>query len=130
MPSMPLPPDYLDAIADARDPSLGPLIMPWPMPGDPASMLQFSTFAEWRSFIFALSLRRAVPEIVAAKFESAQNTNGVYLKVIQSPVGKSLGTDSYIFYPCETPKTELEKTARQIGGDSGSWALQELAKGD
>ena len=57
-------------------------------------------------------------------------TNGVYLKVIQSPVGKSLGTDSYIFYPCETPKTELENTARQIGGDSGSWALQELAKGD
>ena len=72
MPSMPLPPDYLDAIADARDPSLGPLIVPWPMPGDLTSMVQFSTFAEWRSFIFALSLRRHVPEIVAAKFESAQ----------------------------------------------------------
>ena len=68
---MPLPADYLDAIADARDPSLGPLIVPWPMPGNLASMVQFSTFAEWRSFIFALSLRRAVPEIVAAKFESA-----------------------------------------------------------
>ena len=72
MPSMPLPPDYLDAIADARDPSWGPLIVPWPMPGDLGSMLQFSTFAEWRSFISALSLCRAVPEIVAAKFESAQ----------------------------------------------------------
>jgi len=72
MPSMPLPPDYLDAIADARDPSLGPLIVPWPMPGDLASMVQFSTFAEWRSFIFALRLRRDVPEIVAANFESAQ----------------------------------------------------------
>ena len=69
---MPLPPEYLDAIADARDPSLGPLIAPWPMPGNLASMVRFSTFAEWRSFIFALSLRRAVPEIVAAKFESAQ----------------------------------------------------------
>jgi hypothetical protein len=47
-------------------------------------------------------------------------TNGVYLKVIQSTVGKSLGTDSYIFSPCETPTTELEKTAHQIGSDSGS----------
>ena len=37
-----------------------------------AGMVQFSTFAEWRSFISALSLCRAVPEIVAAKFESAQ----------------------------------------------------------
>src|SRR5271165_5930030 len=41
-------------------------------PGQHAPVLEFSTFAEWRSFIFALSLRRAVPEIVAAKFESAQ----------------------------------------------------------
>src|SRR5208282_4839550 len=52
--------------------SLGPLAVPWPMPGNLASMVQFSTFADWRSFIFALSLCRAVPEIVAAKFESAQ----------------------------------------------------------
>ena len=65
---MPLPPDYLDAIADSRDPSLGPLIVPWPMPGNLASMVQFPTFAAWRSFIFALSLRRDVPEIVLAKF--------------------------------------------------------------
>ena len=38
----------------------------------PGQLVRFSTFAEWRSFIFLLSLRRAVPEIVAAKFESAQ----------------------------------------------------------
>jgi hypothetical protein len=69
---MPLPPEYLDAIADARDPSLGRLIAPWPMPGNLASMVPFSTFAEWRSFVLALRLRTAAPEIVAAKFESAQ----------------------------------------------------------
>src|SRR5208282_993838 len=88
MQSMPLPPDYLDAIADARDPSLGPLILPWPMPGNLASMVQFSTFAEWRSFIFALSLCRAVPEIVAAKFESAQKTVRPCLARFRSDQGR------------------------------------------
>jgi len=54
-------------------------------------------------------------------------TNGLYIKVVQSPVGASLGTDSYIFYPCETPKAELEKGVRE-SGDAG--LLQELDKGD
>ena len=57
-------------------------------------------------------------------------TKGVYIKIIQFPIGKSLGTDSYIYYPCETPKTELEKAAREIGGEAGSSALRELGKGD
>ena len=69
---MPLPSDTLDAIANARDPSRGPLIVPWPLPGNLAGAVRFSTFAEWRSFILALSLGRAVPEIVASKFERAQ----------------------------------------------------------
>lgn len=54
-------------------------------------------------------------------------TNGLYIKVVQSLVGASLGTDSYIFYPCETPKAELEKGVRE-SGDAG--LLQELDKGD
>ena len=69
---MPLPPDALDAIAFARDPSLGPLVVPWPTADDPAGAVQFPAFAEWRAFVLTLSLARAVPEAVAAKFERAQ----------------------------------------------------------
>jgi hypothetical protein len=68
---MPLPSDCLDVIADARDPSLGPLIAPWPAPGG-VSELEFSTFAAWRDFVLGLGLRRAAPDIVAAEFERAQ----------------------------------------------------------
>lgn len=69
---MPLPPDYLDAIAGARDPSSGPLVMPWPMPGDLGGQVSFLTFAEWRSFVLPFSPRRTIPEVVARKFERAQ----------------------------------------------------------
>ena len=69
---MPLPPDYLDAIPGARDPSWGPFVMPWPMPENLGCLVTFSTFAEWRDFVLALGLRKAAPDIVAAKFERAQ----------------------------------------------------------
>ena len=69
---MPLPPDYLDAIAGARTPSLGPLVISWPMPGDLGGQVSFSTFAEWRSFVLAFSPRRTIPEVVGRKFERAQ----------------------------------------------------------
>jgi hypothetical protein len=52
---MPLPPDYLDAIAGARTPLLGPLVVPWPMPADLGGQVAFSTFAEWRSFVLAFT---------------------------------------------------------------------------
>jgi hypothetical protein len=68
---MPLPADYLDSVADARDPRLGPLSAPWPTPGG-VSKVEFSTFAAWRDFVLGFGLRRAAPEIVATKFERAQ----------------------------------------------------------
>ena len=64
--------DYLDAIASARDPSLGPLDILWPMPGNPVATLSFPTFAEWREFVLQISVNPAVPLIVSAKFERAQ----------------------------------------------------------
>jgi hypothetical protein len=69
---MPLPPDYLAAIAGARAPSSGPLVVPWPMPGNLGGQVSFSTFTKWRSFVLALSPRRAIPEVVVRKFERAQ----------------------------------------------------------
>ena len=68
---MPLPVNCLDSIAAARDPSSGPLVAPWPTPGG-AGAVEFSTFADWRNFVLGFGLRRAAPEIVAAKFERAQ----------------------------------------------------------
>jgi hypothetical protein len=67
---MPLPSDCLESIADARDPSLGPLVASWPTPGG-VSNVEFSTLAEWRDFVLGLGLRRAVAEIAATKFERA-----------------------------------------------------------
>jgi hypothetical protein len=69
---MPLPPDYLDAIAKARDPSSGPLVMPWPMPGSLGGTVTFSTFHQWRDFVLGFGLRTGAPRVVAAKFERAQ----------------------------------------------------------
>ena len=69
---MPLPPDALEAIAAARDPSLGPLVVSWPRPEDLRGAVSFATFAEWRDFVLSLGLSKAVPATVAAKFERAQ----------------------------------------------------------
>ena len=69
---MSLPPDCLAAIAGARAPSSGPLVVPWPMPGNLGGLVTFSTFTEWRSFVLALGPRWVIPEIVTRKFERAQ----------------------------------------------------------
>jgi hypothetical protein len=42
------------------------------MPGNLGGQVSFSTFTEWRSFVLALSPRRAIPEVVVRKFERAQ----------------------------------------------------------
>jgi hypothetical protein len=54
---MPLPPDYLDAIAGARGPPWGPLVMPWPMPGNLGGTVPFPTFPQWRDFLVGFGLR-------------------------------------------------------------------------
>jgi hypothetical protein len=70
--AMTLPSDYLDAVALARDPSLGPLVLPWPMPGNLANLSSFATFAEWREWVLRFSVHSGVPLIVSAYFERAQ----------------------------------------------------------
>jgi hypothetical protein len=68
-----LPPAFLDALAKAEDRSSSPLTFLWPSPGHPGGQLiSFPGFADWQAFVFDLSLRRAVPKIVADKFQRAQ----------------------------------------------------------
>src|ERR1700677_1745985 len=66
---MTLSTDFLDAIAKAGDQPRQAFTVVWPMPGNPATFLSFSTFAEWSAFVLDLGLRRTAPDIVAAKFE-------------------------------------------------------------
>ncbi len=64
---------FLDAVARAEDRSSSPQTLMWPMPGNVGGRLRsFPVFAEWQAFVLDLGLRRAVPDIVAAKFERSQ----------------------------------------------------------
>ena len=49
-----------------------PLVLPWPMPGNPGELLQFQSATEWRDFISSLSLHPGIPQIVTLKFKRAQ----------------------------------------------------------
>jgi hypothetical protein len=49
-----------------------PLVLPWPLQGNPCVFLSFSSPTEWQRFISSLSLPPGIPEIVAAKFRRAQ----------------------------------------------------------
>jgi hypothetical protein len=63
---------FLDALGIAASKSHGPLVLPWPMPGNPGNLSSFRSFAEWQEFLLRFSLNDNVPLIVAAKFERAQ----------------------------------------------------------
>lgn len=69
---MTLSANSLDTVAAARDPSSGPLVIPWPMPGNPSNLSSFATFAEWPELVLRVSVHSPVPLIVSAKFERAQ----------------------------------------------------------
>jgi hypothetical protein len=70
---MPLPPAFLDALAQADDRSSSPLTFLWPSPGFPGGQLiSFTGFSDWQAFVVDLGLHQIVPEIVADKFERGQ----------------------------------------------------------
>jgi hypothetical protein len=61
--------DFLDAIETTASQTPGSLVLPWPIPGNPAGFINFANFAEWRNFVMRLGLRDGIPQIVTAKFE-------------------------------------------------------------
>lgn len=69
---MPLDPEYLTSLAAAAAHFRGPLIVPWPMPGNLGGFVSFGEFLHWQQFILNLSLPDQIPLIVSAKFERAQ----------------------------------------------------------
>jgi hypothetical protein len=64
--------DLVRALAAAGDRSGNPLQIVWPMPGNPAGLIAFSTFSDWLGFMRRLGLLRMTPDIVRLKFERAQ----------------------------------------------------------
>lgn len=64
--------DLLNMTVLPIDRSHDPLVLPWPIPGNPGGFRAFSTIAEWRECILDLGLHEAIPEIVFAKFQRAQ----------------------------------------------------------
>jgi hypothetical protein len=69
---MPLTPEYLNAVGAVADQASGPMIIPWPMPGNLGGFVSFDNFARWRDFVVALSLPAGIPLVVSAKYERAQ----------------------------------------------------------
>ena len=49
-----------------------PLVLPWPVLGNPGGFIEFSTATQWQAFVSSLSLPSGIPEIVTAKFRRAQ----------------------------------------------------------
>jgi hypothetical protein len=49
-----------------------PLVLIWPVPGNPVAFWHFNTPDEWRAFVTTLSLDPRIPDIVRLKFERAQ----------------------------------------------------------
>ena len=49
-----------------------PLLLVWPMPGNPAALVKFDKAADWRRFIAGLAIDARIAEIVRAKFARAQ----------------------------------------------------------
>jgi hypothetical protein len=63
---------FVEAIGIAANRIPGPLVVPWPMPGNLGGFVSFDTFAEWRLFALQFGLRAGIPAIVSAKFDRAQ----------------------------------------------------------
>jgi hypothetical protein len=65
-----------DAVLDGNmlgvAPRETPLILPWPVPGNPGGFLSFANVGEWRRFVAFCGLRPGIPDIVSLKFRRAQ----------------------------------------------------------
>ncbi|RQS48537.1 hypothetical protein DIE00_11405 [Burkholderia sp. Bp8989] len=64
--------DWFDLSAFDASRAEVPLIVPWPVSGNPGALLTFRDFVAWRDFILDRSVHSAIPEIVAAKYRRAQ----------------------------------------------------------
>jgi hypothetical protein len=57
---------------DARLRHAGPLTLPWPTPGNPASLVTFNSLEDWRPFVAGLGLHPLIPVSVASVYQRSQ----------------------------------------------------------
>ena len=63
---------FLDDLAAKLGPRPEPLVLPWPVVGNPGAICSFATVNEWKGCLSNLSLRSGIPLIVSAKYARAQ----------------------------------------------------------
>lgn len=49
-----------------------PLLLPWPLPGDPGGFIEIAKADDWRALVGGLGIDPRIPDIVRAKFHRAQ----------------------------------------------------------
>lgn len=49
-----------------------PLLLPWPLPGDPGGFIEVAKADDWRALVGGLGIDPRIPDIVRAKFHRAQ----------------------------------------------------------
>jgi hypothetical protein len=49
-----------------------PLLLPWPLAGNPGGFIEIAKADDWRALIGAIGIDRRIPDIVHAKFDRAQ----------------------------------------------------------
>jgi hypothetical protein len=128
---MPLQPDCLEAIAAARDPSWGPLVTPWPMPGDIGGLVSFANFDAWRSFVLALSPRREIPTVVVRKFERAQKLHILtWLDFDLIKVGLQVGLTTLELALTDRYATAEAQRRRKLVARKAATRNREISKGE
>jgi hypothetical protein len=49
-----------------------PLLLPWPLPGNPGGFIEIAKADDWRTLVGSLGIDPRIPDIVRAKFDRAQ----------------------------------------------------------
>src|SRR5262245_32078326 len=69
---MPIAASTLEKLAHAATSAPGPIVVPWPMPGNIGGLVSFADYKAWQEFILGFSLSARVPVLIARIFERAQ----------------------------------------------------------
>jgi hypothetical protein len=62
--------EAIEIPTDRRD---CPLQLVWPIPGNPAAILEFSALQDWRAFLYSMNLNSQINRPTRDKYERAQN---------------------------------------------------------
>jgi len=86
-----------------------PLLMPWPIPGNPGGFIQFDHAEQWRTFIACLGMDARIPDVVRITTERLRR--GVFTSVPELVAA----IEAYVAHHNIQPKPFIwTKSARDI----------------